>query len=273
VKCIPFDLGKDSMEALPKNVSYIFFLIMAHAKDRTWDKAAEVNGHSLARVVAHCRPTKGFYYMSSAAVYLYKGHDPIKETDALGNRSLQAGEGTYSFSKYAGEVALTAASSILNTPGIIGRLNVPYGPGGGWMGSLLDMLVQGKEIPLHRNQPNVFHYIYEDDYVEKLQQLIEQATVPPRIVNLAGSDKASMEEVCDYLGRLVGKQPKFVLTDVHYGNQDTDVSAMEDLVGKTRVSWQDGMRRMAELRYPDLVRAAQSSSRSALAAREGRAHA
>lgn len=272
VKPIQLDLGTDPLDALPKGVSYIWFLIMAHAKDRNWEKAVEVNGLSLARVVAHCRPTKAFYYMSSAAVYQYNGHDPITEKSALGNRSLQAGEATYSFSKYSGEIALTAVSSALNIPGIIGRLNVPYGPGGGWIGSLLDMIVQGKEVPLHRNQPNIFHYIYENDYVEKLQQLIEKATVPPRVVNLAGSDKASMEEVCAYLGQMVGRRPTFKLTDMHYGNQDTDVSLMNNLVGPTKVPWQDGMRRLAEARYPDLVRAAHAPARSTPQVREGRAH-
>ncbi len=65
------------------------------------------------------------------------------------------------------------------------------------------------------------------------------------VVNFAGSETVSAEDYCAYLGELVGR-PALIRYD-----PDApwpiwpDVTHMHEVLGRTRVPWQEGMRRVA----------------------------
>ena len=77
--------------------------------------------------------------------------------------------------------------------------------------------------------------------------------MPATIVNWAGTEVASIEDWCGYLGALLGRAPSFVATDRTIGSVVVDTAKMTALVGPTRVPWRDGMRRMVAARHPEAL--------------------
>ena len=249
IKPFQKDIGA-SIDDLPDDFNYVFHAAAALSKDEHlgWQYAFEVNAQATGRLMYHCRKAKGFVQCSTGFVYHYQPQKPLKETDIPGiwHRN------TYSLSKIASEGVATWVSSQYGIPTTIIRICSTYGPEGGAPADRLDMLMQGKEIPLHLDKPNHFNPVYEDDYVMLGIRAMEAARVPPLVVNWAGSETVSAEEYCEYLGKLVGKKPKFLYTPEAYPPLWPDVTLMHQELGKCKVSWKDGMRRVVQAKYPDL---------------------
>jgi predicted secreted protein len=66
----------------------------------------------------------------------------------------------------------------------------------------------------------------------------------------------SIEEWSEYLGRLVGREPRFEHTDLALESVTTDNDRLRELVGETTVDWRDGMRRMVAAHHPEQTLAA-----------------
>lgn len=253
IKPIQLDLGSDAIDKLPTDFARIFFFVMAHAKDHSWERSIEVNALSLGRVVAHCKPSRGVFYTSSVGVYGDKGQGLIQEdTGPLGITPLR-GVSTYPLTKLAGEHVITFVTRQLQIPAVIARLNVPYSRLGGYPAQHLDAIVQGRDVPVGPDRPNWYRPIFESDIAATAIGLMERATQPPTIVNWGGSDRASIEEWSEYMAGLVGKQVKFAVSDQVHFPKDTDTSRMESLVRKTRVPWREGMQLLVAARYPELL--------------------
>lgn len=116
------------------------------------------------------------------------------------------------------------------------------------------MILQRKPIALHPDKPNNFNPIYEDDYVDLGIRAMEVAALPPVVVNWAGSETVSAEEYCGYMGELVGIEPIFEYTPLAHTALWPDVSYMHEILGRTRMHWRDGFRRMIEARHPESLR-------------------
>ena len=112
------------------------------------------------------------------------------------------------------------------------------------------MMLQGKPIRLHPDKPNNYNPIYEDDYVELGIRAMEVAAVPPIVVNWAGSETVSVEEYCAYMGELVGIEPIFEYTPQVHTPLWPDVTYMHEILGRTKIHWRDGFRKMIEARRP-----------------------
>jgi UDP-glucuronate 4-epimerase len=115
------------------------------------------------------------------------------------------------------------------------------------------MILAGKPIRLHPDTPNNYNPIYEDDYVELGIRAMEVADVPPVVVNWAGSETVSVEDYCAYLGELVGIEPVFECSPAAHPPLWPDVTNMHGVLGRTKVPWREGFRRMAEARHPELA--------------------
>jgi hypothetical protein len=87
-------------------------------------------------------------------------------------------------------------------------------------------------------------------------RLLEVAGVPATTVNWAGKDAVSIEEWSAYLGRLVGRDPRFEHTVQVLESVTTDNTRLHELVGETTVDWRDGMRHMVAAHHPELTLAA-----------------
>jgi nucleoside-diphosphate-sugar epimerase len=139
-----------------------------------------------------------------------------------------------------------------NLPTVIARLCVPYGNNGGWPAMHFDLMKTGQPVPVHINKPSEYRLIHEDDIIRTIPKLLENASVPATIVNWGGKDRVSIEQWCDYMGKLTGHKPEFTHTDQTLESVIPDLTKMHALIGETQVAWRDGIRRMLEARYPEI---------------------
>jgi nucleoside-diphosphate-sugar epimerase len=216
-----------------------------------WASAFEMNSQASGRLLYHCRRCKGFVFCSTGSIYQYQGGRPLTESDPPGVPRLDS-YGNYSFSKVAGEAVCTWISREFGVPLTIIRICSTYGPEGGTPADRFERMLAGKPVRLHPDAPNNFNPIYEDDYVAHGIRALEVADAPPVLVNWAGSETVSAEEYCAYMGELVGIEPTIVYDPAVHTALWPDVTHMHEVLGRTKVHWRDGFRRMIEARHPEL---------------------
>jgi nucleoside-diphosphate-sugar epimerase len=245
---LQLDMSDGDLSAIPEDFDYVFHAAV-DAGNGDWRRCVKINAQNSGRLLRHCRRAKGFVYCSSGSIYQYQGQRPLTESDGPGV-PLRA---NYSFSKIAGEAVCTWIADEFKIPLTIIRICSTYGPEGGTPADRFEMILQGKPIRLHPDKPNNYNPIYEDDYVQLGIRAMQVAAVPPIVVNWAGSETVSVEDYCAYMGELVGVAPIFEYTPEAHTPLWPDVSYMHEVLGKTRVHWRDGLRRMIEARHPGLL--------------------
>ena len=244
---VTLDMSTGDFSGLPDDFTYVF-----HAAVDTgtgdWSQCLETNAHNSGELLAHCRTAKGFVFCSTGSIYAYQGQRPLTESDPPGV-PLRA---NYSISKVAAEAVCTWVAKQYQIPLTIIRICSTYGPEGGAPADRLEMMLAHKPIRLFPDKPNNYNPIYEDDYVELGIRAMEVADTPPVVVNWAGSETVSVEDYCTYMGELVGVEPIFTYTPDAHTPLWPDVTYMHEKLGRTKVSWREGLRRMIEARHPEI---------------------
>jgi nucleoside-diphosphate-sugar epimerase len=240
-----------SLAAVPEDLDYVLNFAVVKSGDFDYDLAA--NGEGVGNLMTRCRNVKAFLHFSSTAVYEYAGQEPRREDSPLGDNH-RAMFPTYSISKIAAETVCRFVAHQLDIPTTIARLSVPYGDNGGWMYYHLLMMQQGIPIDLHPDKPNYYNPLHVDDYIDKIPYLLGAASPEVTTVNFGGSQKASIEEWCAYLGELTGLEPIFQDNPQAFGSLCIDTTKMHELIGETRVDWRDGIRSQVEHLAPELLR-------------------
>jgi UDP-glucuronate 4-epimerase len=250
VRPVQLDVSRGDFSSLPDDFTYVFHAAVADGTGE-WQYTLDTNAHGSGQLLYHCRSAKGFVYCSTGSIYQHQGQRPLKEDDPPGVPL----RGNYSFSKVAGEAVCTWIAEHCKVPLTIIRICSTYGPEGGAPCDRLELMLQGSPIALHPDAPNNYNPIYEDDYVEFGIRAMEVAQSPPLVVNWAGSETVSAEDYCTYMGELVGVEPVFEYTPAAHTPLWPDVTLMHEVLGRTKVHWRDGFRRMIEARHPELLRA------------------
>jgi nucleoside-diphosphate-sugar epimerase len=248
IEPVALDVSTGDFSSLPSDFTYVFHAAV-DVGDGDWRRCVETNAHNSGELLHHCRTAKGFVYCSTGSVYGYAGRRPLTEADGPGV-PLRA---NYSFSKIAGEAVCTWVSRHFGIPLTIIRICSTYGPEGGAPADRLDAMLAGRSVVLHPDRPNNYNPIYRDDYVELGIRAMEIAQVPPITVNWAGSETVSVEDYCAYLGELAGVEPVFEYPAEAHTPLWPDVTYMHEVLGRTRVPWREGFRRMVEARHPELL--------------------
>jgi nucleoside-diphosphate-sugar epimerase len=248
IRPVALDCATGDFSSLPDDFSYVFHAAVDPGLE-DWGQCVRTNAHNSGELLYHCRSARGFVFCSTGSVYAYQGRRPLSESDPPGV-PLRA---NYSFSKIAGEAVCTWIANRYRVPLSIIRICSTYGPLGGAPADRLEAILAGRPIRLHPDAPNNYNPIYEDDYVELGIRAMEMASTPPLVVNWAGSETVSIEEYCRYMGDLVGIEPIFEYTPEAHTPLWPDVTYMHQTLGRTRVHWRDGMRRMIEARHPELT--------------------
>ena len=146
-------------------------------------------------------------------------------------------------------------------PTTIARLSVPYGDAGGWPWFHLMMMKAGVPIPVHRDGPNVYNPLHEDDYVAHLPK-------PPRAREHARDD-AQLGWAASPRASRTGppgsassraSTPQLEPTDRALGSLELDLTRMHAALGRTSV----GLARRhpphgARRATPELLRGAHGS--------------
>lgn len=252
VHCPSVNLATGEFDGVPHDFDYV--LNFAVAKSGRWDKDLAANAESAGLLMAHCPDATAFLHCSSAAVYDPPGDEPRTETSALGDNHRHLFP-TYSISKIAGETVVRTMARTLGVPTVIARLNVPYGDNGGWPFFHLEMILSGMPIPVPPGGPAFYNPIHERDIIASLPKLLAAADVPAVTVNWAGEQTISLQEWCEYLGSLVGREPVFTVDEHALRGNPVNISRFRQLGGTTTVDWRDGLRALAATTHPELVSA------------------
>ena len=164
-------IAADLAGELPALPDVDFVLHFAVVKSGDFARDLRANAEGSGQLLSRCRGARAFLHVSSAAVYQYAGHARAREDAPLGDnhRVLMP---TYSLAKIAAESTVRFAAREFGVPTTIARLSVPYGDAGGWPWYHLMMMKAGVPIPVHREQPNVYNPLHEDDYVAHLPALL-----------------------------------------------------------------------------------------------------
>jgi UDP-glucuronate 4-epimerase len=225
IRCQTVNLATGDFTGLPSDFDYV--LNLAVAKSGDWDADLGANAESVGLLMAHCRGAKAFLHCSSAAVYDPPGDEPRTERAALGDNHKFLFP-TYSISKIAGEAVARSTARVLGVPTTIARLNVPYGDNGGWPYYHMEMMLASIPIPVPPGGPARYN---------------------------PGDQTVSLQEWCDYLGSLLGREPVFQESPHALRGGPSELTRMRELIGPTAVDWHDGIRRMAAKFHPELVTA------------------
>jgi len=250
---IAADMGRDDLSQVPEDVDVVLHFAVVKSGDFAYD--LEANAEGVGRLLSRCRRAKAFLHCSTTGVYEHAGRSPRAEDAPLGDNH-RVMLPTYSIAKIAAESVARFAARELGVPTVIARLSVPYGDNGGWPWFHLMMMKAGTPIPVHPDAPSVYNPIHEDDYVRMIPGLLDLASVPATTINWGGSETASVEDWCGYLGELTGLEPRLVASDRALGSVVADLTRMHEHLGRTRVGWREGLRRMVEARNPELLRPA-----------------
>ena len=246
VRCIEVDVARDDLSAVPDEFDVV--LNLAVVKSGRFDLDIRANAEAAGLLMARCRSARAFLHCSSTGVYEPAGHRKLLETDALGDNH-RAIMPTYSIAKISAEAVVRTGARQWQLPTTIARLNVPYGDNGGWPAFHLAQIVAGDPVALHPERPNLFNPIHEDDLIAMIPGLLAVASVPATIVNWAGDETVSIEEWCEYMAGLVGKDASFVVTDRTIASVTTDNTRLHELGGRATVPWHDGFARMVAAHY------------------------
>jgi UDP-glucuronate 4-epimerase len=227
---------------LPEGLTHVFHaaaLVGPEAR-ADWQRCFEVNAQAAGRLVAACAGVTGFVYCSTGSAYAYQGQRPLREDDPPGVHL-----GYYSLSKIAGEAVVRFSARDHGVPLTIIRIFSTYGPEGGAPVDRLRRILAGKDIVLHPDAPNNYNPIFEDDYVRLGLRALAVASLDPVVVNWAGSETVSAEDYCTYLGQLVDRPVRLRYDAAVPWSLWPDVTKMHDVLGRTEIPWQEGMRRIA----------------------------
>ena len=248
IRPLQLDMASCDLSNVPRDFTYVFHAAVDNGSG-TWKDCVTTNAHHSGKLLHHCRTAKGIVYCSTGSIYQYQGQRPLTESDGPGV-PLRA---NYSFSKIAAEAVCSWEAEQSKIPLTIIRICSTYGPQGGTPADRLELMLQGKPIRLYPDKPNNYNPIYEDDYVELGIRALQVASMPPLTVNWAGSETVSVEDYCAYMGELVGIKPIFEYTREAHTPLWPDVTLMHQVLGRTRVAWRDGFRRMIDARHPHLL--------------------
>jgi nucleoside-diphosphate-sugar epimerase len=247
IKPVALDVSRGDFSELPDDFTYVFHAAVDPGSG-DWASCVETNAQHSGQLLFHCRTARGFVFCSTGSIYGYQGQRPLTEADPPGVPLRP----NYSFSKVAAEAVSTWIARQFEIPLTIIRICSTYGPEGGAPADRLELILAGKAIRLHPDKPNNYNPIYEDDYVALGIRAMEVAGVPPVVVNWAGSETVSVEDYCAYLGELVGIEPIFEYDSAAHTPLWPDVAYMHEVLGRTKVPWRDGFRRMVTARHPEL---------------------
>jgi nucleoside-diphosphate-sugar epimerase len=250
---VAIDLETQDLDEIPDDLDYV--LHMAVSKDQDFDRALAANAEGVAHLIEKVAGVRAFLHCSSCAVYEPNGHVAHKETDPLGDNHRAMGFlPTYSISKIAAESSAKYAAKRFGVPTVIARLDVPYGPTHGWMSFQLQMAQHGMKIGVSADRPNTHCLLHDDDLLSSLPYLLAAADVPATIYNWCNPEIVSIEEWCDELHRLTGVDFELEETTATIPPNPVDSSKLLGLGWQPEVSWRDGIRRLVETTYPDLLK-------------------
>ena len=248
-QAIAFDMAEEDLSPLPKSVDVVinYAVLPPNFKNMAYD----VNTGGTGRLARRYRDCEAFVHGSTGSLYEYQGERPLREDDPYGLHS--AGE-NYAASKIGAEYLLKHLSVDYELPVTVVRIFSFYGPRGGGVTQRVDQVLRGEPVYVYPGVKNVHTPLYEDDYVEKTIAAAGIAKVGCEIINVGGSEAVTTQDYCRMAGEMVGKEPIFVEKGTSWPIW-ADTTKMEKLLGPSKVSMREGVRRIIESAHERLPNA------------------
>ena len=238
-RTVAFDLADPDLTPLPKSVDVV---INYAVLPPTHKNAYDVNAGAVGRLARRYRDCEAFLHGSTGSLYQYQGERPLREDDPYG---LHSSAEPYAASKIASEFLLKHLSEDYQMPTVIVRIFSFYGPRGGGVTQRIDQVARGLPVSVYPGVRNVHTPLFEDDYVEKTIAAVGLASTPAQIINIGGTEAVTTQEYCQMAGEMLGKEPIFVENSRAWPIW-ADTTKMVELLGPSRVSMRDGVRRAIE---------------------------
>ena len=239
-RAVKFDMANEDLSALPEAVDVV--INYAVLPPNFGNMAYDVNTGATGRLARRYRECEAFVHGSTGSLYEYQGERPLCEDDPYGLHS--AGE-NYAASKIGAEYMLKHLSVDYQLPVTIVRIFSFYGPRGGGVTQRVDQVARGEPVSVFPGVRNVHTPLYEDDYVEKTIAAAGIARIGAEIVNVGGSESCTTQEYCQMAGEILGKEPIFAENGRSWPIW-ADTTKMESLLGPSKVSMREGIRRIIE---------------------------
>jgi nucleoside-diphosphate-sugar epimerase len=248
------DYTSGDLSMLPNDYDYVLHLA-ADTFPADIDTGVRQNAEGTGRLFNHLNRAKAWIYVSTTGVY-WDHPDPwyrYVETDRLGGSTRLTDRFAYGTSKFAGEAVARTMSRIHNVPVTIPRLNWSYGlqGDGGLPVMLMARLAAGEPIPAHPDWEMVGSPIHETDLAEQIEGLLAAAEVGGTIINWAGDEAVSVEQITPWIAAEMGLPFTFVETRKATAYpRATDNGKRISLVGRCAVDWRDGFRQIIREKFP-----------------------
>ncbi|MFC2058112.1 NAD-dependent epimerase/dehydratase family protein [Chloroflexota bacterium] len=250
VVCISKDLSNANLDDLPQDFDYFFNeLIMtdlgSYAERQR--EAFELNGQLVGRLMSHCRSVRGMVQTSTSGVYR-PSLAALKEDDFIGPPARLA---TYGISKFNGEAIATFSSNLWNIPTAILRLSYPYSDEGGLVFMFADMIAQHQPITINKSMGRCYNPIHLSDFIRYSENAVNFCSIPPRVMNAAGSEVVSIPDLLNMIGEALGTEPIIIDTDetqipLTEPTFVLDTTLLTSLMGEPSVKLDEGISGVAQ---------------------------
>jgi nucleoside-diphosphate-sugar epimerase len=198
------------------------------------DYTVELNIRAVGRAMEHFSPAKAFLFASSGNVYADSADGATEETPPLP-------PSFYALTRLGGEWMVDYFSRRNHTPAVIQRIFYGYHEEFGVPTDIARQIRDGEPIDLTTSLVNV---IWLDDLLDMMIASARVASVPPKILNLTGTERVAVRAIAERLGELIGREPQFTgepKPTALLGKADEAAR----LLGPPRVSLDEGLQRIA----------------------------
>jgi nucleoside-diphosphate-sugar epimerase len=259
MKTCKWVLGSDDFGEMADDVDYVIH----SASDimplgRNYDEAIRVNAEGTGLLMRHCRNAKAFLFVSSMAIYQLPDDlsQLVPENAPFG--SIQTYAPSYASAKIAAEGVVRTLARIYDLPTIICRMGMCYGTMGwsihrGAPTTIFERMLAGEPIPVSP-RGSYYSLISEEDVVAQIEPLLHAASVPAVITNWGGDEPVKEKEMCDYMARIAGFTPKYVMDEAGTfgGVALGDPTFRKTITGPNKVHWKAGLLKALSITFPDV---------------------
>lgn len=252
IRTLRIDLGDPDFSGLPGDFTHVLHLAATISGD-DYDGAIRTNAEGTGLLLSHCRRAEAALVMSTVSVYR-PNPDPCHayaETDPLGDAMLP-GMPAYSVAKIAQEAVARFCAREFGLPVTIARMGASYGPRGGLPTYVARAVAEGRPW-LTRSDPCPYNPIHDEDMFAQVAPLLAAASVPATIVNWAGDEMVSVQDMAEWAGALLGVPARVDLAPAPGAQPGSGVNNARRLAitGPCRVGWREGLARVVRELYPD----------------------
>ena len=237
------------VNGLPARTDAVVYLAQSEFFRDFPEKSGEifqVNTTSLLKLLEYARKAncRKFVFASTGGVY-GTSERPMTETTPV---AADGNLGFYLVSKLCSEMLVQGYARFFEA--VILRFFFVYGPGqrrSMLVPRLIDWVRKGQPIDLQGPDGLRINPTYVADAVAATENALRMPG--GHTINVAGPETLSMREIAAAIGKAVGREPRFKVSDATPGHLVADIGRMRELLGPPKVGFAEGVRRMLEAEH------------------------